>query len=241
MNDLPGTQNLQAIFEIVPFVAGKDLIVTGLAGDTGYGDGAGEAGQGRDGDGLAKALSTFQHPVITGNTGLRNDNITGGHGGSNGVPLRFGIFPVVGAAEGDGLHHLAALRQMILQKPKKLLLLLGVGQAIIAGLEGVAFAEAAGTFIVIKMFHRDQQGKNTQFYVAGFLNHNNSPFPLSVDFRPDLLLPDSLTEAIIAKSKLPCHCGTPKTFLDLFMNSVKPGTNNPGENLCNIPPSYPIV
>ena len=155
VNDLPGTQNLQAIFEIVPFVAGKDLIVTGLAGDTGYGDGAGEAGQGRDGDGLAEALGTFQHPVITGNTGLRNDNITGGHGGSNGVPLRFGVFPVVGAAEGDGLHHLAALRQMILQKPKKLLLLLGVGQAIIAGLEGVAFAKAAGTFIVIKMFHRD--------------------------------------------------------------------------------------
>ena len=240
-NDLPGAQNLQAILEIVPLIAGEYFIVAGLAGDTGHCDGAGEAGQGRDGNGLAEPLGTFQHTVVTGNAGLRNDNITGGNGGSDGVPLRFGILPVVGTAEGDGLHHLTALRQMILEKPQELLLLLGIGQTVIAGLEGVAFAKTAGAFIVIKMLDRDQQGKNTQFYVAGFLNHNNSPFPLSVGFGPVILLPDSLTEAIIAKRRPLCHCGAPKTFLDWFMDSVKPDINDLGENLCNILPSHPIL
>ena len=130
---------------------------------------------------------------------------------------------------------------MILEKIQELLLLLGVGQAVIAGLEGVAFAETAGAFIVIKMLDRDQQRKNIEFHVAGFLNHNNSPFLLSVGFGPVILLPDSLTEAIIAKSKPPCHCGAPKTFLDWFMDSVKPDLNDLGENLCNILPSHPIL
>ena len=240
-NDLAGTQDLQAIFEIVPLIAGKHLIVAGLAGDTGYCDGAGEAGQRRNGNGLSKALGTFQHTVIAGNTGLCNDNVTGSNCGGNGVPLCLGILPVIGTAEGNGLHHLAAFRQMILQEAQKLLLLLRIGQTVITGLERFTFAEAAGAFIVIKMLHRDQQGKNIEFNVAGFLNHNNSPFPLSVGFRPDILLPNSLTEAIIAKGRRQCHCGATKTFLAWFMDSVKPGINNWRENLCNILPSHPIL